>query len=148
MPLHLFDQATGRLVPTTPLHSRQLIGQITAQSPVRNLRSFCSRVAVKSPGCLGDVRGVFAPLFVESESDELPVLGEVLPGLPGTLYRRKRTIKSVTSAGRSCCTQCSVFVSSTFLVSPGIVSSRAVNATTTLQMSRTTVSCAATASRS
>jgi len=107
MLLHLFDQATGRLVPTTPLHSRQLIGQITAQSPVRNLRSFCSRIAVKSPGCLG--RGVFAPLFVEGESDELPVLGEVLPGLPGTLYRRKRTIKSVTSAGRSCCTsvQCS-----------------------------------------
>jgi carotenoid cleavage dioxygenase-like enzyme len=33
------------------------------------------------------LRGVFAPVFVEGESGELPVLGEVPPGLRGTLYR-------------------------------------------------------------
>ena len=33
------------------------------------------------------LRGVFAPVFVEGESGELPVLGEVPPELHGTLYR-------------------------------------------------------------
>ena len=31
------------------------------------------------------LRGVFAPVFVEGESGDLPVLGEDPPGLRGTL---------------------------------------------------------------